>query len=341
MKHSIKKVFIAGGTGFLGYHSALEFLKQNIQVDTISLPNEISIDSWFDSRIKVAFGDLFKMSEEEIFNLLKEQNYDCFIYALGPDDRFIPKAPAYAFFYDKLVTQCKKICLAAKKANIKRCIIMNSYFSTYDKLLNGRLSKNHPYIKARVQQEEELISLGDKTNFSVMVLELPYIFGTMPARKPLWRDAFLKHYDKMNSVILPKHGGSAVIDVSGVAQSVVACSFFGTHGSCYPVGKENLTFKELFTYMLKEAKDERKYKELPAFLTAIGAKFIDRKLKKQGLESGLNHAKLMTQIQNKKFYIDYDYLKESLHFDELHFDGGKDIFQSISETMKACYPERF
>lgn len=338
---TIKKVFIAGGTGFLGYHAALKFLDLGIQVDTIALENEIEISNWFDSRIHLSYGNLFTMNESEIYNLLKDKNYDCFIYALGPDDRYIPKAPAYDFFYDRLVRQCKKICQAAKKANIQRCVILGSYFATYDKKMNGKLSQYHPYIKARIQQEQELIALGKDSLFSVMILELPYIFGTMPQRKPLWRDSFLKYYDKMKSVILPKNGGTAVIDVWGVAESIVACSFFGKHGTCYPIGKENLPFKVLIPLMLKSSKDNRKYKEIPAFLTAIGAKFIDRKFKKQGLESGLNHAKLMTQIQCKKFYIDGNQTMEALNFKHFNFYGGKDIYQSIEETMKACYPERF
>jgi len=62
---------------------------------------------------------------ETIFlNQIKDKNYDCFVYALGPDDRVIPNAPAYDFFYDKLVTQCKKICSAVKKAKIKRWIFL-------------------------------------------------------------------------------------------------------------------------------------------------------------------------------------------------------------------------
>lgn len=55
----------------------------------------------------------------------------------------------------------------------------------------------------------------------------------------------------------------------------------------------------------------------------------------------MNHAKLMTQIQNKKFYADYAQLKKELHFEELKLAGGSDIFECISKTMQACYPERF
>lgn len=33
------KVFIVGGTGFLGYYATLEFLKRGHEVDTIALPD--------------------------------------------------------------------------------------------------------------------------------------------------------------------------------------------------------------------------------------------------------------------------------------------------------------
>ena len=207
--------------------------------------------------------------------------------------------------------------------------------------MKGKLSKHHPYIKARIKQEEAIFALKHDKNLTVMVLELPYIFGTMPQRKPLWRDSFLKYYDNMKSVILPKNGGTALISVEGVAESIVACSFFGKNGQCYPVAKENWPFKVLIPTLLQYAKDNRKYKEIPAFLTAIGAKFIDRRFKKQGLESGLNHAKLMTQIQCKKFYIQGKQTMKELNFDYFHFQGGKGLEKSIAETMKARYPERF
>ncbi len=339
--HPIHKVLIAGGTGLIGYHSALEFLKHNIQVDVISCNSHYENEDWFDKRIHVIQLDLFSISEEDFLNQIKDKNYDCFVYALGPDDRVIPNAPAYDFFYDKLVTQCKKICSAVKKAKIKRCILLGSYFAAYDRKLKGKLSKYHPYILARVQQEKEIIELKDNHYLDVMILELPYIFGVLPGKKPLWRESFLKYFDSFKYVIFPKNGGTALIDVDCVAQCIYACALYGLHGKTYLVGKLNLPFKELLPIMLKEAKDSRKYKEIPAFIAALGAKIIDKKFKKKGLESGLNHAKLMTQIQNKKFYADYAQLKKELHFEELKLDGGSDIFECISKTMQACYPERF
>ena len=54
---TIKKVFIAGGTGFLGYHAALKFLDLGIQVDTIALENEITISNLVESGKFPSFRD--------------------------------------------------------------------------------------------------------------------------------------------------------------------------------------------------------------------------------------------------------------------------------------------
>lgn len=336
----IKKVFIAGGTGFLGYYTALKFNELNISVDTIALPKELNSLDWFPKNIGLTFGNLFEMNDEEIVNLLKKQNYDAFIYALGPDDRIVPDAPALDFFVDKLVRQSSRICSCAKSAGIKRCIVLGSYFAYFDKKLNGKLGKYHPYIKARRMQEDALFKLCDE-NFSVMIAELPYIFGTMPERKPLWRESFLDHFNGMKSVFFPAGGGTAIIDVSGVAEAIVAITINGKSNTAYPIAKDNITFKELVTLMMKASKDNRPYKELPAFLCALGAKKIVKETLKQGKENGLNASKLMTQIQNKKFYIDPKPIQEELDYASLGFTGGGDVRESIKETMKACYPERF
>ena len=37
-KHEFKNVFICGGTGFLGFYSAKEFLKQGAKVGVLALP---------------------------------------------------------------------------------------------------------------------------------------------------------------------------------------------------------------------------------------------------------------------------------------------------------------
>ena len=56
MLRDIKKVFIFGGTGFLGYYAALEFLRKGVAVDTLALPvkddKDLSgVGDWFPKEV--------------------------------------------------------------------------------------------------------------------------------------------------------------------------------------------------------------------------------------------------------------------------------------------------
>jgi dihydroflavonol-4-reductase len=341
MRHIVKNVFIAGGTGFIGYHAAKLFLERDILVSTIALPGEIDLEGWYPKAVDIAFGNLFTMSKDEIVTLLKKRPYDTFLYALGPDDRFVPPAPAYEFFHEKLVVQTYKICQAAKEAGIRRCIVLNSYFSHFDKLYKHSLSKHHPYIRARIEQENAVFELDNTGFFDVMVLELPFIFGVMPKRKPLWREYFLSFFDGRKQLFFPRSGGTAVISVEGVAEAIVACAHNGESKTCYPVGKMNMSYRHLIETMMGIIGDHRKYVSVSPWLAGIFARKIDSNYHKDGKESGLNHLRLMTDVLCKSFYVDPDFMMDRLGFDEFGFTGGKSIETSLDETMRACYPEKF
>ena len=57
MKYPAKNVFIIGGTGFLGYYSALEFLKKGIAVSSASIP-DVKLGDWFPRQINIASDNL-------------------------------------------------------------------------------------------------------------------------------------------------------------------------------------------------------------------------------------------------------------------------------------------
>ena len=147
--------------------------------------------------------NVFSASAEELMEVFA--GHDAIVYAVGPDDRYTPPAPAFEFFFDKLVTQCVKVVKAARAAGVKRAVILNSYFAYFDRQpqYNGQLSNNHAYIKSRVRQAEETIKAGKEGVMDVMILELPYIFGSMPGRMPLWKEVFrqIRHNARR---ILPK-----------------------------------------------------------------------------------------------------------------------------------------
>ena len=340
MKHEVKKVFIAGGTGFLGYFSALQFLNKGITVSTIALDENINENDWFPKEIDLSYGDLFAMSEDEIFERLADKNFDTFVYGLGPDDRMTPVAPAYDFFYERLVAQCAKICNAAKRAGIRRCIIMNSYFSHFDRIWNGKLSANHPYIKCRREQAKTIIELGEEDIFDVMIIELPYIFGEMPGRSPIWKDVFVERFKKMPAILFPG-GGTTAIHVTGVAECIVAAAFNGEHGKSYLPASENIKFKSMIKYMMASAGFPKKFIRIPACVGYLAGVSLISKEKKHGRESGLHLAKIMTDILSKDLFADCEKTKIELNYDELGFNGGENVWTGIKEAMRKAYPESF
>ena len=299
----IKKVIIAGGTGFLGYPAAELFLKMGIEVDIIALQNEMKDLSFVDKKIGIKLCDLFSASDEELHKLFSGKNYDAIVYALGPDDRVTPDAPAYKFFHDRLVDACKRVIAAAKDSKIKHATVLSSYFAHFNRVYGGKLEKYHAYIRCRAEQQKELLSLASE-EFSVSFLELPYIFGVAQGRTPIWKDSFLSHFDGFKSIFFPSGGSTAIISRDGVAEAIVACTLSGENKKCYPIATDNITFKELLKLMLKGMGDDRKIVMVPATLCAIGTRGMVKKQKKTNKEPGLYYPKVMTQILSKNFTID-------------------------------------
>lgn len=337
----VKNVFIVGGTGFLGYYSALEFLKKGIAVSSASIP-DVQLGDWFPKQINIVSDnlDVFSVSEKELTKVFA--GHDGLVYAVGPDDRYTPDAPAYEFFLDKLVTQCVKVVRAAKSAGVKRVVILNSYFAYFDRQFNGKLSNNHAYIKARVRQAEETIKVGKAGEMDVMVLELPYIFGSMPGRLPLWKEVFLDRFDSMPAVFFPK-GGTVMLHVRGVAHSVVAAMLNGEHGRRYPIGLFNMKYKEMIKIMYDAIGNDKKIVTSPTWVAYIAGLFLKRKDKKAGKEAGLDYAKLMTDIQSKDLFYPEEVIAQTkldLGYAELGYEDD-DVVEGIEVTMQACYPEKF
>ncbi len=329
----IKKVIIAGGTGFLGYPSAEQFLKEGIAVDIIALAGEMKDLGFVDKRIGITLCDLFSASDKELETLFSGKGYDALVYALGPDDRYTPPAPAYDFFHERLVEACKRVVASAKKCGIKHATILSSYFAHFNRKYKGKLEKHHAYIRCRAEQQSELLTLADD-DFSVNFLELPYIFGIAEGRTPIWKDSFLSHFDGFKKVYFPSGGSTAIISRDGVAEAVVACTLAGENKKCYPIATGNISFKELLALMLKAMGDQRKVVMLPAFLCALGTHGMVKKQRASNKEPGLYYPKVMTQILSKNFTIDPEESKNALHFSDFGYTGGTDPRKEIVRTMQ-------
>lgn len=362
-KHDVKKAFICGGTGFLGFYAAKEFLKQGVEVGVMALPNEITLgQSWWPQEIKVHEGYLFnfrKMNkdlteEEKKMNITHEEKvkmftgYDTMVYAVGPDDRVHTptNVGAYEFFYEKLVSEVVDTFEAAKEAGVKKAILLNSYFAYFNRVMpEKKLAENHPYIKVRTEQADACIKVGGgiaNGGMDVISLELPYIFGSMPERTPLWKEVFLDRFDKMPAILFPK-GGTNMIHVNGIAESVVASAYYGPHGAKLPVGSEDHKYKFMINLIMETIGSTKKYMGVPTWMATLGGYGVAKSLKKVGQDSGLNYKRLMKDIQAQDMFNAEDCAKtrEILHYSEFGYDGGGSVAEGIINTAKACYPHRF
>ena len=330
------KLMIVGGTGFLGYYTAKLALEKGWEVGSISILDDDLVNkdlsSWFPKEIKNTLLDVFTCKEEELVSLM--QGYDYMIYAVGPDDRYTPKAPAYEFFYTRLVVACAKVFRAAEKAGVKKSVVYNSYFAYFDRRYpEMKLAEQHPYIRCRVEQARLLNE--QKKNMEVVVLELPYIFGSMEARIPIWRDVFLDRYVNGHKLVFFSKGSTTMTSIDHIAEAGIGALEYGQDGKCYPIGDQNKSFKWMLSTMSEAKGVKKKILLPPTFLCVMGAKAIEKGFHKQGLEGGLDYAKVMKDIMSIDLVVEEE-IMDKIN-EELHISRGG-LEEAIKATMDRCYP---
>jgi Nucleoside-diphosphate-sugar epimerases len=329
------KILICGGTGLLGYHAALAALADGHEVGFLAI-DDIDLTGWYPDQIHRNFGDIFSMTEDELVPYF--QGYDAMAYCVGPDDRVTPPAPSYDFFHKHLVEDSAKVFRAARRAGVKRAVAIGSYFATFDRMYpKKKLAVYHPYIRCRLEQAEKLLAEAG-SDMDVMILECPYIFGTMPKRTPLWKDVFIERFFRYPAVFFPG-GGTTMITAQHVGEAVLGALKYGDAGIRYPIGDENRTF-----HWMVEAFEEGLGIQKPIFhpsgrLCGKGAQLlVARPEAREGKQSGLDFYHLMTGVMSKEMYIPEQTI--TAMSEQLHFGRGG-VREAILETMKACYPNGF
>ncbi len=324
-------IIVIGGTGFLGYHTILAGLGKGHSFGALAIP-DVELGDWFPREVSVLSGDVFAMTAPELKEVFT--GYDCMVYAVGPDDRVVPPAPAYEFFHTRLVENCAKALAAAREAGVKHCVVLNSYFAYFDRIWPKlKLRERHPYIKCRVEQAEAAIAAGGDA-MAVMILELPYIFGSMPGRVPLWKEVFLDKYVKGGTVFFPR-GGTNMITAAHVGEAVIGALERGVHGERYTIGDENHTYNEMLDMMLSALGERKRIVNIPKWVAVLAGRMVERGRRKQGLQGGLDGRYLMQDILTRELYFDPTETSEALGY------GRGGLYEAIIDTMKACYPEKF
>ncbi len=278
------RIFIIGITGLLGSEAARQLENDGHHISGLSLPTYPE-HLPFSKNIKFQLGSYLTLSADELRAML--QGYDALIFAAGIDERVKTKPSAFDTFNRYNVDPLKTILHVAKEVGIKRTVILGSYFTHFNETRpNLKLADNHPYIRSRVRQKDVAFSFAS-ADFAVALLELPYIFGTQPGRKPVW--AFLVEMIlKMGKVTFYPPGGSAMVTVRQVGEAIKGALYQNEGANAYPISYYNYTWRQMLRVMHDAlATPKRKIITLPPFIYKQIMGHIYKKDVKAGFEGGL------------------------------------------------------
>lgn len=319
-----KSVIIIGGTGFLGYHAIQEFIATGWEVTALGLPPAPPANL-FPPSVKVILKSLDSIQDEELLTLLR--GHDALVFAAGLDDRAIPQKPAYPKFIHANVETPLRLFQLAVKAGVKRAVVLGSYFAHFNRLWpEMKLAEHHPYIRSRVEQERVLTSVP---GLESCVLELPYIFGTLPVMgwKPLWTP--LVKYIRSSNILFYMHGGTACISARTVGRAIFAAVERGEPGKAYPIGQENLTWSQMLERLATADGHRVRVATLPTWLIHMAMQGVLLSHNLKGKEGGLN-LRYFAPLQTAETYLDPEPSQKALGF---ILD---DLDESFRKTVEAC-----
>ncbi len=320
------KVFMIGGTGLLGSEAARELIHRGHEVTSIALP-PLPPGAVLPPEMKIEFGNYMEMSDDELRGYL--EGCQGFVFAAGIDERVEGPPPVYDLFKKHNIDPLRRILQIAKNCGVRHSVIYGSYFTYFDKTRPAdRLAHWHPYIRSRRDQEEMALSFADD-QFDVAVLELPYIFGAQPGRKPVW--VFLVEMLRgMKKVTLYPRGGTTMVTVRQVAQATAGALERNRGGHSYPIGYYNMTWKEFLRIVHKYmGKPNQKILTIPKWMYVQGSKKMMREQAERGVEGGL-HMVRFADLQCSKQFID-----PALGCDLLGVEPD-DIDRAIGDSVRLC-----
>ena len=302
-------VFMIGGTGLLGCEAARIFIERGHEVKSVALP-PLPEGAPIPKEMELEFCNIYEKSDDEIKAIMS--GCDCFVFAAGIDERVEFPAPVYDAYYKYNIAPLKRILPLCKEIGMKNAVILGSYFSYAAKQWpEMELTKKHPYIRSRIDQEEVAFSFADE-NFDVAVLELPYIFGTQPGRKPVWVILIeqIKMMDKLPLTMYPG-GGTAMLTVRQVGEVIVGAAEKSKGAKAWPISMYNQTWKEFLkiVYAARGMGENRKILSIPPWMMRMGLGGVKKEYAEKGIESGIDVDGL-ADIMARNLFIDKKYSVE-------------------------------
>lgn len=320
----MKKVFILGGAGFLGRYTALELIDRGYDVCGVSLPPQPK-EAILPDAVKMEYLDFFSLPDEAIVEKL--QGIYAFYYSGGVDERITPDIPAAKYFYEKNVLPTQRLARLAKKAGVQKFIVYGSYTAYFGEKWPDLLYRTvNGYPRTRLLQEEVAYLEGGK-GMDVMVLRLPYIFGTMPGVMPLWK-MFVDQV-KGQETVYAGMGGTAMVTVEQVAQAAVGAMEYGQHEMSYAICAMNMKYQRFYEIIAECLGQKTQVIPLPLENLLPQMEQIDEQTKQAGKEHGI-HLKYTAMFQDRDAFVDPAQTMSILKYKEM------DVEQIIKDTINWC-----
>lgn len=321
---TFKRVFVVGGTGFLGYHAIQEFLAHGWGVTALGLPPDPPADLYPES-VKIILRPLEEISDGELLSLLG--GHEALVFAAGMDDRVTSRKPAYPKFRRANVESPLRLFRLAAQAGVRRAVALGSYFAHFNRLWpEMKLAERHPYIRSRLEQGKALTTIP---NLATCVLELPYIFGALPIPgwKPLW--APLIKYIRSAKTLFYMQGGTSCISAGTVGRAIFGVVERGEGGKSYPIGQENLTWVEMLTRLAAADGRQVRVVRLPSWIIRLGLLGVWLLHQLRNIESGLD-LRYFTPIQTAETFLDPIPSQKMLGYEPVSLE------EAFQQTVLAC-----
>ncbi len=280
----------------------------------------------FPAEVDLVLGDLNATSDDALREML--QGMDGLIFAAGLDDRVVPKAPAYPKFYDANVAATRRLIRLGKEAGIRKTVIFSSYFvACHRRWPELRLPEHHPYIRSRVEQIREALEEAG-SDVAVSFLMLPYIFGSLPGKTPLWKPLIGYLNSNLPWAFYPA-GGSAMVTAEEVGRAAVRALEAGKSGEEWPIASDNLTWVEFLGRIGKILGKPKRVITLPNWLLKPSMAAVELGHKLKGKESGLSMVPFV-ELQTRNAFLDTEYSRTQLGYEK------GDLDKALKDTVKAC-----
>lgn len=292
------RVFIVGGTGFLGWHVSRSCLARGWKVTVLGLPPGPPA-GLFPRSVKVRSGNLDDLSDARLCSMLR--GHETLVFAAGMDERNTPQRPVYPKLHKANVEDLERVLRLARDVGATRAVVVGSYLSYFARRWPElKLGTHHSYIRSRLEQERVARSVP---GLAGMVVQLPYVFGglPLPGWQPLWAP-LVRHLRQSEKPYYPD-GGSACISATVAGEAVAGAIERGKAGRRYPIGQENLDWSEMLTRLAQADGRQIQVRTLSASLTRLGFRAGHWLNRLQDKESGLDLPRF-AELQMARLFLD-------------------------------------